>query len=237
MEMMVLMVADHASFDEDRKLNIIGSFNEIRASAFPAVHPRMVIVTRLSAAPAEANSQRKLTVKIIDEDGKTELLNYTREITVGEPPAPPQSDLSSRSPRHPMNDSINKKAIATAQLLANRPYTTNFRQDETTDGTPIFVAECPELQGCMAQGWTIPEANLNLADARVDYIASLLEDGLPVPIPEIQRQRTVGATDTFTDDVDPVRAAATSGRPGDAPNKPAEPIDPRTALPQVVPQR
>ncbi len=71
----------------------------------------------------------------------------------------------------------------TAQQLAAQPYGVVIYADETTDGELILVAETPELPGCTSQGITIQEALDNLADARKEYIQSLLEDGLPVPAP------------------------------------------------------
>ena len=71
-----------------------------------------------------------------------------------------------------------------ARGLAARPYAVEVMQDETTDGQPIYLLTHPELLGCMAQGRTIEEAKSSLEEARVEYILSLLEDGLPVPDPE-----------------------------------------------------
>ena len=44
-----------------------------------------------------------------------------------------------------------------------------------------WVAECPSLAGCVSQGKTKPEAVANIKEAIAGYIASLEEDGLPVP--------------------------------------------------------
>ena len=74
---------------------------------------------------------------------------------------------------------------AIAEQLARKPYTIIVTHDETTDGNEIYLASHPELAGCMAQGKTMQEAIDDLALARVDYIASLLEDGLTVPGPGI----------------------------------------------------
>ena len=54
-----------------------------------------------------------------------------------------------------------------------------------------------ELPGCMAQGRTIEDALVNLEEARVDYLASLLEDGLEIPTPEQVQTVTSGGTDVF----------------------------------------
>lgn len=44
-----------------------------------------------------------------------------------------------------------------------------------------WVAECPSLPGCVSQGKTKAEAIANVREAIQAYIASLEEDGLPVP--------------------------------------------------------
>lgn len=78
---------------------------------------------------------------------------------------------------------MNKQRLSQAKKLAQQPYTTIVAQDELTDGTIVFVAHNPELEGCMADGATEAEAVASLYDARVDFIYFLLEDGLPVPPP------------------------------------------------------
>lgn len=44
-----------------------------------------------------------------------------------------------------------------------------------------WVAECPSLLGCISQGQTRLEAISNIREAIDGYVASLEEDGLPVP--------------------------------------------------------
>ena len=44
-----------------------------------------------------------------------------------------------------------------------------------------WVAECPSLVGCISQGKTKQEAMANIKEAIEGYVASLEEDGLPVP--------------------------------------------------------
>lgn len=54
--------------------------------------------------------------------------------------------------------------------------------DRSETNEPLYVAACLELDGAMAQGMTESEAIHNLYhDVIPDYIASLREDGLPVP--------------------------------------------------------
>ncbi len=78
---------------------------------------------------------------------------------------------------------MNKELWDRATKLAARPYTVEVYRDEEASEDIKFLAKYPELPGCMAQGATIEETLANLSDAALDYIYSLLEDGLPVPSP------------------------------------------------------
>ena len=44
-----------------------------------------------------------------------------------------------------------------------------------------WVVECPSLPGCISQGLTKKEAINNIKKAIEEYIASLEDDGMPVP--------------------------------------------------------
>ena len=77
-----------------------------------------------------------------------------------------------------------------ARELAAQPYTIAI--EETTDDGPAFVMSHPELPGCMSHGFNLQDAKANLADARFEYILSLLEDGLPVPAPSEDVSPTTG---------------------------------------------
>lgn len=55
--------------------------------------------------------------------------------------------------------------------------------DETTDGSPCYLAYHPELQGCMSHGATVDEAVRGLHAARELYLATLQELGQPIPAP------------------------------------------------------
>jgi predicted RNase H-like HicB family nuclease len=46
----------------------------------------------------------------------------------------------------------------------------------------FWIAECPSLPGCIAQGETREEAIADIRAAIGDYIAVLQEDGIPVPV-------------------------------------------------------
>ena len=80
---------------------------------------------------------------------------------------------------------MNQSLMEKAEKLAELPFTVEVALDETTDGQPVYVARVTELEGCIGQGETIEQAVENLRQAQFDFIYSLLEDGLPVPIPAI----------------------------------------------------
>jgi len=105
-----------------------------------------------------------------------------------------------------------------AKQLAAAPYTEWVVRDETTNGRPIYLMSHPELPGCMAQGETIEEARASLGDARFEYILSLLEDGLDVPVPQTQATQTVSTKpneDTYqgTGSADRRQSNASAGQP------------------------
>lgn len=124
-----------------------------------------------------------------------------------------------------MNDGLFEQATK----LAKQPYTVVILQDELTDGSTVYIALNPELEGCKSQGKTIEEARTNLDKARIDYIHGLLEDGLAVPPPKttatitgslpqatttVEKSFTVGEDfdDTLTRVIQPQsRALLTSG--------------------------
>ncbi len=88
---------------------------------------------------------------------------------------------------------------ARAEKLSERAYSVEVVTDETTEGMPIYLARILELEGCMAQGETIEQALENLKEAKLDFIESLLEDGLPVPSPSLMVTSTSSTTSaTFT---------------------------------------
>jgi predicted RNase H-like HicB family nuclease len=73
---------------------------------------------------------------------------------------------------------------AQAVKLASRPYLLMTALEETTDDTPIYFARVLEMNGCFGQGETPKAAVKDLQLAMVDFIESLLEDGLYVPEPK-----------------------------------------------------
>ncbi len=80
---------------------------------------------------------------------------------------------------------MNEERLQLAKKLASRSYQVHVFPDESTEGDPCFVATVPELPVCMSDGDTVEEAISNIESAKVDFIYFLLEDGLPVPEPQM----------------------------------------------------
>ncbi len=70
MEVAFALLADAANISREGKLNILGSFDRIYGSKFPLTWPRMVLVTRFIASPAEYGAEKSLEIVTLDEDGK-----------------------------------------------------------------------------------------------------------------------------------------------------------------------
>ncbi|MFH1908253.1 MAG: type II toxin-antitoxin system HicB family antitoxin [Chloroflexota bacterium] len=93
-----------------------------------------------------------------------------------------------------MSDTLNKQA----QELASRPYFIKVTRDETTDDQPIYLAHVLELDGCFGQGETPEAAVKDLRLAVVDFVESLLQDGLSVPAPAELATTSTSISKTFT---------------------------------------
>ncbi len=61
--------------------------------------------------------------------------------------------------------------------------TLRFRVLIEQDEDGMFVAECPNLPGCISQGKTREEALANIRDAIRGYLASLEKHKEPIPSP------------------------------------------------------
>ena len=70
-------------------------------------------------------------------------------------------------------------------------YPVEIRPELAADGGVVYMANIPELPGCMSHGPSIEEARQILEDAKREYLAALEERGLPIPPPSAQR--VVGA--------------------------------------------
>ena len=95
MEIDLALLADAATVDGSGKLNILGVFDRISASGFPAPHPHLSLVLRFTASMNEAGTH---AVKILlsDPDGK-EMMRLNGEIQIG--PGPMDSGGQVRVPQ------------------------------------------------------------------------------------------------------------------------------------------
>lgn len=89
------------------------------------------------------------------------------------------------------HDVVNDELV---KYHAAKPYHIEVIEDETTDNEPVYLALIPELEGCMGQGLTLEEALLDLEEAKMDYIVSLLSDGLEVPTPSAGTLEPIATT-------------------------------------------
>lgn len=85
-----------------------------------------------------------------------------------------------------------------AEQLAQRPYLLMTSIEETTDEQPIYFARVLEMDGCFGQGETRDDAIEDLQLAMVDFIESLMEDGLYVPEPSRLVNTTTGTSSRTT---------------------------------------
>lgn len=94
---------------------------------------------------------------------------------------------------------MSKSTFEHAQELAARPYLIMKLKDETTTGTPIYLARALEIENCFGQGATPEEAEQDFRAALVDFIEGLLEDGLRVPDPaRLAKTENTGIVTTVT---------------------------------------
>jgi len=62
-------------------------------------------------------------------------------------------------------------------------FSMKFRVIVEPDEDGMFVAQCPNLPGCVSQGHTREEALVNIKDAIGGYIESLRKHNEPAPLP------------------------------------------------------
>jgi len=87
MEIQLGLICDYANVSSEGKLNVMGIFDRIRASAFPAVHPLMQLVLVFSASAAEKGRDKQIQVRLLDEDGES-LMDVGGHVTVPDTPGP-----------------------------------------------------------------------------------------------------------------------------------------------------
>lgn len=79
------VLADYALIDQHGKLSVLGLFQNVWLSGFPAVHPRTHLVLRVRGRRTEIGTHM-IRIRFIDEEG-TEHLGGEGTVEFGEPPA------------------------------------------------------------------------------------------------------------------------------------------------------
>ena len=69
MDSLFFLIAEYANVSTGGKLNVMGIFNTLFAARFPARHPSLHIVAKLSSGAAEANVSKRLKIKLLNDDG------------------------------------------------------------------------------------------------------------------------------------------------------------------------
>ncbi len=85
MDIDLAVLADAATVDASGKLNILGIFDRISASKFPAQHPHVSLVLRFAASMNEAGTH-SVEIRLGDPDGG-EVVRLNGEMKVGPGPA------------------------------------------------------------------------------------------------------------------------------------------------------
>lgn len=87
MEVPLALLCDAANTTAEGKLNILGTFDRLNYPTFPAVHPTLSLVLRLTASPAEVGMSRDLSIRVLDADGYR-LGEITGQVDIGESAVP-----------------------------------------------------------------------------------------------------------------------------------------------------
>ena len=74
------------------------------------------------------------------------------------------------------------KEKRTLEYYMSLPYKIEIIKDTDEEG---YVAFIPELKGCITTGITEEDALENLKDAKATWLSSALDDGDPIPEPDV----------------------------------------------------
>jgi hypothetical protein len=90
----VMLVADYANVTADGRINVLGIFNQIKATQFPARHHTMWLIAKVSLDIGERAITRPCSIRLIDEDHNT-ILDIEGELPFRqtEPGLPPEVNV------------------------------------------------------------------------------------------------------------------------------------------------
>jgi hypothetical protein len=81
MKLLTFLLADYANITADGKVNIMGVFNIIYATTFPARHPMMYLVARLVPELGELDQEKTLHIELTNNEGVA-LLTFDGPIAI-----------------------------------------------------------------------------------------------------------------------------------------------------------
>ena len=110
-------IADTANISKEGKLNITGIFNSINVAGFPAAHPSMVLVFVIEGERSEAQSEHKLKVDLIDEDGNHVIPSIEGNIRFAD--IPPSGSIHAPQILHLVNVQFKKEGHHEFKIIIN----------------------------------------------------------------------------------------------------------------------
>lgn len=88
MEIIFAVLADAANITASGKLNLLGAFQSIYATAVPCGHPQMFLVLMLKAGLGEKGQKQNITVRLVNPEAKETRYNAKVELQIPEAPVP-----------------------------------------------------------------------------------------------------------------------------------------------------
>ncbi len=80
------LIADYANISREGKLNILGIFGQILATAVPAIHSQMQLIFSIEADRGESNKDHTLKIELIDADNIQTPMKIEGKVKFGSPP-------------------------------------------------------------------------------------------------------------------------------------------------------
>lgn len=89
MDLLLGLVADAANIGAGNKLNVLGVFHQIGATAVPVAHPSFALALEFQAKPYDKGKTLSVEIRLLDPDGK-ELVKIEGQVQIanGEPLEP-----------------------------------------------------------------------------------------------------------------------------------------------------
>lgn len=93
MKVEIFTLCDSATVDAGGKLNVLGSFDQLRASQIPVMHPHCALAVKLRFQRVE-EGQKRLRIAFVDSDGKAVMPTLDAQIEVRFPGSESSSSVS-----------------------------------------------------------------------------------------------------------------------------------------------